>query len=101
MCEEVQPGPLVVLLLPVCSLPWPTIHCAAQGPAKLQIKDSLVKAAPTVSDHNIAVDPQDTIKPRSSDEFHSANAVSATSSGGAAAIFTASEWLSLDDSIVS
>lgn len=101
VCEEVQPTQHV-LLLPVCSVAWPTMHCVAQVPAKLQkIKDDLVKAAPTVSDHNITVDTQDAIEPRSSDDFHSANAVSATSSGGAAAVFTASEWLSLEDAIVS
>ncbi len=68
VCEKAKPTQHV-LLLPACSVAWPTIQCAAQVPAQLQqrMRDTGVDTALT-----------------------------ATSSAAAAAVPAGSEWLSIE-----
>ncbi len=75
-------------------------------PFKLQetpSQESSLEAVPGVSNHAViksqAVDSEHATNPRPSDEFNSATAATATSSGAAVRGFL--EWSSLEDSIVS
>ena len=68
-------------------------------------QDIPIEAVPGLSNHAItkpqAVDTEDAIKTRPSNAFYSATAVTATSSGAAAAVPAGFDWLSLEDSVVS